>query len=126
MSAVVFVVVLMALVRISTDVPVLWASLVLVAAVCAWFLRQAVLPDRDAPRGWRVRNALGCLFVGMGVPVVIMLVASDSLFPGAGPDKADQQGLGLLVLLAILAGLGAVVTLVWGLVNWLVSGLTRS
>ena len=124
-SALLFVIVLMSLVVFQPGIPVLWLLLVIPACGGAWFLRQAVAPDKDAPPSWRVRNALGCVFAGMGVPVLFMLVASDALFPGTGPDAADRQGLGLLVLLGILAGLGALVTLLWGVVNWTVSVVSR-
>lgn len=124
--ALLFVVVVMALVVFSPDVPALWLLVVPPTAACLWFLRQAIRPDHDAPTGWRVRNALGCLFAGMGIPIIVMVPASDVLFPAQGPDAADQQGLGLLVLLGIVALLGAIVTLLWGIVNWTVSVATRT
>ena len=124
--ALLFVIVVLSLVVLSPDVPALWLLLVPPTAAGLWFLRQAVMPDRDAPTSWRVRNALGCLFAGMGVPILIMLPASDVLFPAQGPDAADRQGLGLLVVLAILAALGAIVTLLWGTVTWVVSAAKGS
>jgi hypothetical protein len=124
--ALLVVIVVLALAALPLEVPVLWLLVVVPAAAGFWFLRQAVKPDRDAPRGWRVRNALGCLFAGMGVPILIMLPASDVLFPGQGPDAADQRGLGLLVVMGILAALGAIATLLWGLVDWVVSVAKRA
>lgn len=125
-SALAFVIVLLGLLIVRPDAPVLWSVLVIPCAAAAWFARQAVMPDDREPTRWRVRNALGCLFFGMGLPSVIFVIFSDSLFPGGGPDSQDQQGLGLLVLLAIVAGLGGVVTLLWGLVEWSVSVIGRA
>ena len=125
-SALLLVIVLVLLLWTRPDAPLLWAVLVLPLTAAVWFARQAVLPDRDAPRSWRVRNALGCLCVGMGVPVVFMVAGGDALFGPAGPDSADRQGLGVLVLLGILAGLLGVVTLLWGAVAWTLSLARRA
>jgi hypothetical protein len=120
-SALLLVIVLMLLMWSRPDVPLLWASLVFPTAAAVWFLRQAVMPDEGSPRSWRVRNALGCLCVGMGLPVVLMVAGGDSLFGASGPDSYDRQGLGILVLLGILAGLGGVITLAWGAISWSLS-----
>ena len=124
-SALAVVIVLMVLVLLRPDVPALWATLAIPLTAAVWFARQAVLPDADAPRSWRVRNALGCLCVGLGVPIVFMVAGGDALFGSVGPDSYDRQGLGGLVLLGILAGLLGVVTLLWGAVSWTVSVVRR-
>lgn len=125
-SALAFVIVLFGLLILRPDAPILWALLVIPCATFAWFTRQALMPDDRAPTRWRVRNALGCLFVGMGVPSVFFLIFADALFPPGGPDFVDREGLGLLVVLAIFAALGGIVTLLWGLVEWSVSVIGRA
>ena len=121
------VIVVLALAALPIEAPWLWLLVVAPAAAGFWFLRQAVKPDQDAPTRWRVRNALGCLFAGMGVPVLIMIPVSEIPFlEFAVSESADQQGLGLLVVLGILAALGAIATLLWGTVEWVVSAATRA
>jgi hypothetical protein len=120
-SALLFVIVLLALVTFQPGIPALWLLLVVPSCAGAWFVRQAVLPDEGLPKSWRVRNALGCLCVGMGLPILFMLAGGDALFGASGPDSVDRQGLGGLVLVGVLAGLGGVITLVWGAINWTLS-----
>ena len=124
-SASAVVILLMLLLWSRPDVPLLWALLAVPVGLTTWFVRQAVLPDSGARTSWRVRNALGCACVGLGLPVVFMVSGGDALFGSAGPDSYDRQGLGVLVLLGILAGLGAVVTLLWGVIDWTVSAVRK-
>lgn len=124
-SALVLVIALFLLLWWRPDVPLLWAVLAVPLGMAVWFVRQAVMPDLRSPTSWRVRNAIGCACVGLGLPVVFMVAGGDGLFGPAGPDSYDQQGLGVLVLLGILAGLLGLVTLVWGAIDWTISVARR-